>query len=107
MSFLVSKAQPTLSEAENNTNSNNNSREDEDEIGSSVPVTSHVLLKPAHSNQTLDKEVVLRRIRQRKRHNKVRAAVQGFFGLRDSSKTDDRVSVKWVDDAFAALWCSY
>lgn len=103
MSFLVSKAQPTLSEAENNTNSNNNSREDEDEIGSSVPVTSHVLLKPAHSNQTLDKEVVLRRIRQRKRHNKVRAAVQGFFGLRDSSKTDDRVSVKWVDDAFAAL----
>ncbi|KAJ9186649.1 hypothetical protein P3X46_002196 [Hevea brasiliensis] len=103
MSSLVSKSQPTLSEAENNTN-NNNSREDEEdpEILSAVTVTSHVRLKPAHSTQTLDKEVVLRRIRQRKRHNKVRAAVQGFFGLPVSSKTDNKVSVKWVDDAFAA-----
>ncbi|KAJ9166150.1 hypothetical protein P3X46_020936 [Hevea brasiliensis] len=102
MSFLLSKTQPTLSEAENKT-TNSDSREDEDdpEFLSSVPVTSHVHLKPAHSTQTLDKEMVLRRIRQHKRHSKVRAAVQGFFGSPVSSKTDT-VSVSWVDDAFAA-----
>lgn len=44
-------------------------------------VTSHLQLKcdPNNKTGTLDKEVVLRRIRQRKRVNKLRSFVGSFF----------------------------
>ncbi|KAK3038170.1 hypothetical protein RJ639_029624 [Escallonia herrerae] len=53
----------------------------------SLQVTSHVYLKPVHSTEPLEKEVVLRRIRQRTdaKNNKVPVC-----------------KAKWVDDAFAA-----
>ena len=80
--------------------------EEEGEEGETEnPVTSHVYLRPAHSSQSLDKEEVLQRIRQRKRANKVQAAFQALVRLSSSSKPN-KVSVphkKWVDDAFAAL----
>ncbi|KDP38441.1 hypothetical protein JCGZ_04366 [Jatropha curcas] len=100
MSFLVWKTQPTLSEAENNS-TNDTCTEDQEDAENLNAVTSHVYLKPAHRNETLDKEMVLRRIRQRKRHNKVRATLQRLFGPPVSSKTDN-ISIRWVDDAFAA-----
>ncbi|CBI19614.3 unnamed protein product, partial [Vitis vinifera] len=76
MSFLVSKPQPSSSDSEKITNSDD--REDSDTL---LTVTSYLHLKPAQSSQTLDKDLVLRRIRHRKRVNKEK---------------------KWVDDAFAA-----
>lgn len=81
--------------------------EDQDEPESQNIVTSHVYLKPTHTSQSLDKETVLRRIRHRKRMDKVRNAVQGFLSLGPASshKTDNPSApqLKWLDDAFAAL----
>ncbi|CAN0922143.1 hypothetical protein LINGRAHAP2_LOCUS32939 [Linum grandiflorum] len=64
-------------------------------------ISSQVHLKPTHTPGTLDKEVVLRRIRQRKRMNKVTGAIQGLFGFRPADKPNN-VKPDWVDDAFAA-----
>ncbi|KAJ7966685.1 Histone-lysine N-methyltransferase [Quillaja saponaria] len=76
-----------------------------------IPVTRHLSIKPTHSSEILNKEVVLRRIRQRRRVNTVRAALKSFLRAPTPSSTnittDNEVSVvhdiKWVDDAFAAL----
>ncbi|CAK7347642.1 unnamed protein product [Dovyalis caffra] len=101
MSSLVSKTQSTLSKSENITSNTNTIKDQQDpEIFNSV--TSFVYLKPVHSTETLAKEEVLKRIRQRKRVNKVRGSLQGFLGWLFSSKSENKVSVKWVDDAFAA-----
>ncbi|KAM7514170.1 hypothetical protein LguiA_003753 [Lonicera macranthoides] len=89
---------------------------DQDRINteSSSHISSHIYLKPAHSSEPLDKEVVLRRIRQKRRANKFRASVQALFGSFLASKTDNNESngngkvvssvdeKKWVDDAFAS-----
>ncbi|KAK7410000.1 hypothetical protein VNO78_00457 [Psophocarpus tetragonolobus] len=68
----------------------------------SSPVTSQLQIKQIQNSQKLDKEVVLRRIRHRKRMNKLRSAVRGFFF---STNTSDATAQgkKWIDDAFAAL----
>ncbi|BFG17871.1 hypothetical protein CerSpe_041450 [Prunus speciosa] len=63
-------------------------------------VSSHVHIKPTHTSQPLDKDVVLRRIRQRKRVNRVRAALQAL--LISSPFSPPVHENKWVDDAFAA-----
>lgn len=68
----------------------------------SLSVTRQLCIKPTHGSEKLDKEVVLRRIRHRKRMNKIRSAVGGFLF---STTTSDAAAQgkKWVDDAFAAL----
>ncbi|CAB4265797.1 unnamed protein product [Prunus armeniaca] len=68
--------------------------------GHSNYVSSHVHIKPTHTSQPLDKDVVLRRIRQRKRVNRVRAALQAL--LISSPFSPPVHENKWVDDAFAA-----
>lgn len=103
MFSMLSKFQPT----ENITTNNNNNYVDEEQ---EVPVTynlvtSHLHIKPTDPTQTLDKEVVLRRIRQRKRVNKWKAMVQALVSSAFSAKPEKAVSVhgkKWIDDAFAA-----
>ncbi|KAL8029951.1 hypothetical protein ABFX02_14G255800 [Erythranthe guttata] len=57
----------------------NGKSKEEDEKEEEI-VTSHIYLKPAHRTGNLDKAVVLRRIRHRKRINKVKAAVQALIG---------------------------
>ncbi|CAN1194335.1 hypothetical protein LINPERPRIM_LOCUS15151 [Linum perenne] len=99
MSSTVAKNQSTRS-------AEDHEEGDEEIMPSSV--SSHVCLKPAHAPGTLDKEMVLRRIRQRKRMNKVTGAIQGLFGFGAAEKPNNvkpdgrSVCVKWVDDAFAA-----
>jgi hypothetical protein len=76
----------------------------EPELETQNPFTSHLYIKPTHSTQTMDKEAVLRRIRQRKRVNKVKATVKALL-ISPFTKNPDKVSVhekRWVDDAFAA-----
>ncbi|KAJ6675730.1 hypothetical protein OIU85_011846 [Salix viminalis] len=76
MSSLACKTQ-SPPESENNISNATSSEDQEDpEIFNSV--TSFVYIKPAHSTKTRDKEEVLRRIRQRKRANKVRGGLQGL-----------------------------
>lgn len=69
-------------------------------------VTSHIYIKPDKSSGTqqqrvsLDKDVVLRRIRHQKRVNKVRNALQALVTSTFSDATaDERL---WLDDAFSA-----
>ncbi|PNT49453.1 hypothetical protein POPTR_002G130500v4 [Populus trichocarpa] len=100
MSSLVSKSQSSLSKPEDINNSTNTHTKDQEILINSV--TSFIYLKPVHPTETRDKEEVLQRIRQRKRVNKVRDRLQGFLGWLFSSKSENEVSVKWVDDAFAA-----
>ncbi|KAK8465346.1 hypothetical protein PHAVU_009G061375 [Phaseolus vulgaris] len=68
----------------------------------SLSVTRQLCIKPSHNSEKLDKEVILRRIRHRKRMNKIRSVVGGFLF---STTTSDAAAQgkKWVDDAFAAL----
>lgn len=63
-------------------------------------VSTLLYLKPTHTSETLDKDVVLRRIRQRKRVNKLRAALQALLTTPVSPSVHEKN--KWVDDAFAA-----
>ncbi|GER29980.1 LPS-assembly protein LptD [Striga asiatica] len=76
-------------------------------------VTSHLYLKPAHTTGTLDKAVVLRRIRHRKRVNRVKSAVGALLGQRSASTSNTAAAdggetfgvcprLIWADDAFAA-----
>ncbi|KAL2504153.1 Uncharacterized protein Adt_19774 [Abeliophyllum distichum] len=83
-----------------------NKKEDDEQEENENPslgllnVTTHLYLKPAHTTDTLDKNVVLRRIRHhRKRVNKVKSAVEGLF----RSPFDSNPQIKWADNAFAAL----
>ncbi|KAK8683861.1 hypothetical protein V6N13_039907 [Hibiscus sabdariffa] len=86
---------------------NNNCAEEEQEEVECSPISSHLYIKPSHSKQTLDKKVVLRRIRHRKRMNNFRSALQSFIGSSSSSSSAPNKTsgpeIKWVDDAFAAL----
>ncbi|CAI9763683.1 unnamed protein product [Fraxinus pennsylvanica] len=79
--------------------------ETEQEENENLSITTHLYLKPCHTSDTLDKNVVLRRIRHRKRVNKVKSAVQGLFRCPFASNTNktSNPQIKWADDAFAAL----
>ncbi|GAA0160336.1 hypothetical protein LIER_16915 [Lithospermum erythrorhizon] len=70
----------------------------------SLKVTSHLYLKPAHTTATLDKETVLRRIRQRKRANKAKGFFQRLISYTFATKNEKGSSsqIRWVDNAFAA-----
>jgi len=49
-------------------------------------VSTHICIKRIHTTQTLDREVVLRSIRQRRRVNKVKSVFQTLFGFPLTSK---------------------
>ncbi|GKV29826.1 hypothetical protein SLEP1_g38718 [Rubroshorea leprosula] len=83
----------------------NGAEDQEDQENVSSAVTSHLYIKPTHPEKTLDKEVVLRKIRQRKRVNNVKKVLQSFVGAPAAKTGNKQVSVqgkKWIDDAFAA-----
>ncbi|CAL1396207.1 unnamed protein product [Linum trigynum] len=109
MPSTVVKPQPTAEVGDGNPPEDHEGAEEGGVIPSGV--TSHVCIRPVDTAGTLDKEAVLRQIRQRKRMNRVRGAIHGLFGLsRPNSNKDDKSNgrpksvcvVKWVDDAFAA-----
>jgi isopentenyldiphosphate isomerase len=82
---------------------NRGTEEEEDQEETVISVTNQLFIKP----KNLDKEVILRRIRHRKRMNKVRSVVGAIFqGTSNNNTGNDEAAVqhkKWVDDAFAAL----
>lgn len=99
-SSVSGKDLSSISETENKIEDDIEEEENENHI-----ITTHLYLKPAHTLDTLDKNVVLRRIRHhRKRVNKVKSAVQGLFSSPFSSNTNKtpNTQIKWEDDPFAA-----
>lgn len=90
--------------------------EEYDDGNNPISVTTHLSLKPAHSTERLDKEVVLRRIRHRKRESKIKfSAPQPLLNSKlplaskstapdhnNSKSRSTPLMIKWADDAFAA-----
>lgn len=62
-------------------------------------VSTHLYIKRIPSTQALDREVVLRRIRQRRRANKVRSVFQLLFGFPFLSKKREGNNEHDKDDA--------
>ncbi|KAL0853851.1 hypothetical protein Bca101_059003 [Brassica carinata] len=62
-------------------------------------VSTHLYIKRIPSTQALDREVVLRRIRQRRRANKVRSVFQLLFGFPFLSKKHEGNNDHDEDDA--------
>ncbi|KAG7594376.1 hypothetical protein ISN45_Aa01g031320 [Arabidopsis thaliana x Arabidopsis arenosa] len=62
-------------------------------------VSTHICIKRIHTTQTLDREVILRRIRQRRRANKVRSVFQLLFGFPFTSKKHESNADQVPDDA--------
>ncbi|KAF8112079.1 hypothetical protein N665_0068s0046 [Sinapis alba] len=62
-------------------------------------VSTHLYIKRIPSTQALDREVVLRRIRQRRRANKVRSVFQLLFGFPFLSKKQEGNNNHDEDDA--------
>lgn len=108
---LVSNDDKAVKDGRRRGNEEEDEGECEKELESvSMAVTRQVCIKPIENTRNLDREVVLRRIRHRKRMNKVRAAVGTILGTRSSTTANDTtggdaslLGKRWVDDAFAAL----
>ncbi|KAL7245081.1 hypothetical protein ACSBR2_000425 [Camellia fascicularis] len=98
-SSTISKNNPPLSEVTDNISEDREETETKPNF-----VTSHLQLKPHPHNGTMEKEMVLRRIRHHKRMNKLCKAAQALLSSPFAAKPG-KVSVhekRWVDDAFAA-----
>ena len=107
MSSIEPQNHPTQSQSETiTTNHNNIESEDHQNHENQSHVTSQLCLKHTHSSEKLDKDVVLRRFRHRRRVNKVQTVVKALVGSLFSTKSTDKVSahnnMRWADDAFAA-----
>ncbi|PIA52427.1 hypothetical protein AQUCO_01000358v1 [Aquilegia coerulea] len=92
----------TISSKTNQPSSNSVDHEEPETLNT---ITSHLYLKPSHTTESIDKDVVLRRIRNRKRVNKVRSVLQAIFSSPSSEKAVDKVTMPrqmWLEDAFSA-----
>ncbi|KAK9164042.1 hypothetical protein Syun_004944 [Stephania yunnanensis] len=69
-------------------------------------VTTKLYLKSTSSNGKVEKEQVMRRIRQRRRINKARSFVQRLMGWTSGqsggAETREHNTNSWLDDAFSA-----
>lgn len=82
-------------------------REEEDDVPESLLVSSHVrIIPPVGLSRPLDREVVLRRIRQRRRVNSIPSALSSLFSSGKPADGDKAVKSdwpnRWIDDAYAA-----
>nr|XP_009397306.1 PREDICTED: uncharacterized protein LOC103982190 [Musa acuminata subsp. malaccensis] len=94
MAFLVPQKPPSSSSS-----SPSPSFGDENQGGN--PVTSCLYLKPDAERRSLDRAVVLRRIRYRKRVNQFRAALVSFLKPKIAVEKDGDPDA-WLHDAFSS-----
>lgn len=101
MAFIIPK-KPSKS----NSSTPSSSFEDENSLSHSN-VTSHLYLKPKGSNEaangrSFEKGVVLRRIRHRKRVNRIQGAIWSFFTAKQGREEKEREADGWLEDAFSS-----
>ncbi|KAL5704985.1 hypothetical protein ACHQM5_023340 [Ranunculus cassubicifolius] len=77
------------------------------EVQAETTITSQLSLKTTHTSESLDKDVVLSRIRYRKRVNMVHNAFQSLLSSPFSPKAANKASLpesgqKWWEDAFGS-----
>ncbi|POO02648.1 hypothetical protein TorRG33x02_016340 [Trema orientale] len=96
MAFVISEAQPSFSEAEKtSTILSHVSRAADREPEGPRPITSQLHLK---SSKSLNKDVVLRRIRHHKYLSRVRSAFQGLVSSSEEGGYVDSVDEqRWLD----------
>ncbi|KAL5752814.1 hypothetical protein ACOSP7_023005 [Xanthoceras sorbifolium] len=109
--FLISKAETSSFSNSDQKMNLNHSEDHKDTKESSVsPVSTQLYLKSSSaaastqsSTEALDKEAVLRRIRHRKRLNKVKSAFQGLVSSSSSGQTGNEEH-KWLEhyDVFSS-----
>ncbi|KAL6572887.1 hypothetical protein OROHE_002363 [Orobanche hederae] len=85
MALMISKNQPSISDEEENTSFSN--RDGSEPLGS---VTSHIYLKS--SAKSLDKSIVLGRIRRHKTKNKVKNGFKAFVAPNTAN-----IEEKWLE----------
>lgn len=101
MAFLI----PTKPSSNSSTPS---SSYDDDRSLAHGNVTSFLSLRPKGSNEaangsSLEKKVVLRRIRHRKRVNRIRGAIRSFFTVSAPEQGEkEREADGWLEDAFSS-----
>lgn len=98
MDFIISEAQPSLSEVESRVNLNHtkDGKDSSETPGTGRHITSELYLRS--SSKSLDKDVVLRRIRHHKNLNRVRGALQALLSSSEHANYADPVQQhKWVD----------
>ncbi|KAE9614348.1 hypothetical protein Lalb_Chr05g0226961 [Lupinus albus] len=99
MAFMISETQPGFSEKKMQNVENLEGKETEN-VGA---ISSQLHLKPSLSSsskaskpQSLDKQVVLRRIRQRKSYNKVKSVLQALVGKSEANNSASSQESKWL-----------
>ncbi|PWA54646.1 hypothetical protein CTI12_AA431970 [Artemisia annua] len=78
--------------------------DDYDEDNTSRCVSRRLYLKPTHASGNLDKQVILKRIRRRKRMNLVKSTINSLFATKTTPPTGNSSpnKMRWIDDPFAA-----
>ncbi|MFS7952312.1 hypothetical protein Hanom_Chr07g00605511 [Helianthus anomalus] len=79
--------------------------EDQDDDTSVDGVTSYIYLNRPKATVTLDKQVVLSRIRRRKCMNLVKSTINSLFRSTTTTPppgTSSAKKIRWADDPFAA-----
>ncbi|KAJ1381025.1 hypothetical protein SESBI_45514 [Sesbania bispinosa] len=101
MAFRISRSQSAFTEREKENIVDHIGEKGSATVGS---ISSELQLKStskASSHQTLDKHVVLRRIKQRKSNNKAKSAFQALLGNSEANTAQEQ---KWLQlgDAFSS-----
>ncbi|KAK7251112.1 hypothetical protein RIF29_34031 [Crotalaria pallida] len=104
MAFMIPGTKPAFSENDKESVEHLESK-DSETVGA---ISSQLHLKPSLSSkaskpQTLDKQVVLRRIRQRKSYNKAKSALEALLGSSEANSASAQ-EPKWLQlgDNFSA-----
>nr|XP_048335980.1 uncharacterized protein LOC125423973 [Ziziphus jujuba var. spinosa] len=99
MAFIISKAQSSLSEVQSNgrLNHEKDGKDSSESPDTGSHITSELYLRS--SSKSLDKDVVLRRLRQHKSLNKIKGAFQALLSSSSehANYADSVQQQKWVD----------
>jgi len=105
MAFLVPRKP---SPSSNSTTPCSSYEDDKSLVGAQSNVTSCLYLKPKGSDheaataRSFEKDAVLRRIRHRKRVNRIRGATGSFFMAPQEQGEKVREADGWLEDAFSS-----
>ncbi|XP_004509197.1 uncharacterized protein [Cicer arietinum] len=106
MAFSFSRSESTLTEKEKIDRQYQHKETEENNKDSATVdsgISSQLQLKSPSYSQTLDKHVVLRRIKQRKSYNKAKGAFEALLGtLKNEANTAQQQNWLQHDDTFSS-----
>ncbi|CAL0312730.1 unnamed protein product [Lupinus luteus] len=98
MAYMISETQPGFSEKkmQNIEHLEGKDTETVDAISSQLHLKPSLSSSKTTKPQSLDKQVVLRRIRQRKSYNKVKSVLQALVGSTEAHNSASSQESKWL-----------